>query len=182
MAKIYTKTGDKGRTSLFGGQKVSKSHLRIAAFGEVDELNSYMGLLAAYTINAPYQDYLFSLQHTLFNLGASLATEEETKFSLPKVKEEDIKSLETEIDRFTEELPPLKQFILPGGHREVAFCHVARCVCRRAERSVVALHEHQAVDPLVLQFLNRLSDYLFVFARLMTKNLGAEEVFWKPGN
>lgn len=180
MAKIYTKTGDKGRTSLFGGQKVSKSHIRITAFGDVDELNSYMGLLAAYTINAPYQEYLLSLQHTLFNLGASLATEDSSQLSLPQVKMEDIQGLEKEIDRFTEELFPLKQFILPGGHREVAFCHLARCVCRRAERSVVVLHEQTPVDPLILQFLNRLSDYLFVFARVMTKNLGAEEVLWNP--
>lgn len=181
MAKIYTKTGDKGRTSLFGGQKVSKSHVRITAFGDVDELNSYMGLLAAYTINAPYQKFLIALQHALFNLGASIATEDNSTFSLPHVKEEDIRQLENEIDRFTEELPPLKQFILPGGHREVAFCHLARCVCRRAERSVVILHEQSPVDPLILQFLNRLSDYLFVFARVMTKNLGAEEVLWNPG-
>lgn len=180
MAKIYTKTGDKGRTSLLGGQKVSKSHVRIAAFGDIDELNSYIGLLAAYTINEPYQGFLLSLQHTLFNLGASLATEDCSQISLPQVEEEDVKRLESEIDRFTEELPPLKQFILPGGHREVAFCHLARCVCRRAERNVVVLHEQNPIDPIVLQFLNRLSDYLFVFARIMTKNLGAEEVLWIP--
>lgn len=180
MSKIYTRTGDKGQTSLLGGQKVSKADLRIASFGDVDELNSYIGLLAAYTINEPYQDFLLSLQHKLFNLGALLAVEGTLPFPLPEIIPADVKTLETQIDRLTEILPPLRNFILPGGHREVAFCHIARCVCRRAERNVVSLNEYTPVNAVVLQFLNRLSDYLFVFARIMTRNLGAEETIWNP--
>lgn len=179
MPKIYTKTGDKGKTSLLGGKKVSKAHLRIVAFGEVDELNSYIGLLAAYTINEPYKPFLSALQHKLFNLGSLLAVEGRPPFPIPEITKVDVEAIEHEIDWLTNILPPLKNFILPGGHREVAFCHIARCVCRRAERSVVALHETSRVNPYLLKFLNRLSDYLFVFARVMTRNLGAEEVIWE---
>jgi cob(I)alamin adenosyltransferase len=176
--KIYTKTGDKGKTSLLGGKKVSKSHLRIEAYGTVDELNSHIGLLAAYTINEPYQSFLLTVQHKLFNLGSLLAVDGEQPFSLPSVSNEDVLAIEKEIDSFTSQLPVLKQFILPGGHREVAFCHIARCVCRRAERCVVRLHETDLVDEMLIKYLNRLSDYLFVLARMMTKNLGATEVVW----
>lgn len=177
--KIYTKTGDKGKTSLLGGKKVSKSHLRIEAYGTVDELNSHVGLLAAYTINEPYQAFLLTVQHQLFNLGSLLAVDGEQPFPLPSVSNEDVVAIEKEIDNLTSQLPVLKQFILPGGHREVAFCHIARCVCRRAERCVVRLHETDLVDEILIKYLNRLSDYLFVLARMMTKNLGASEVVWK---
>jgi cob(I)alamin adenosyltransferase len=179
MPKIYTKTGDKGQTSLLGGQKVSKAHLRIDAFGQIDELNSYMGLLAAYTINEPYKNFLLGLQHQLFNLGALLAVEGSPPFPLPPITLTEIEAIEKEIDAFTKILLPLKHFILPGGHREVAFCHIARCVCRRAERAMVHLNETDPLDPLLLAYINRLSDYLFVFARIMTKNLGAEEIIWE---
>lgn len=178
--KIYTKTGDKGNTSLLGGKKVSKSHIRIEAYGTVDELNSHIGLLAAYTINEPYQAFLLNIQHKLFNMGSLLALDADDKsFQLPKVIETDVNLVEKEIDSLTSMLPELRQFILPGGHREVAFCHIARCVCRRAERCVVKLHEAEPVDEILIVFLNRLSDYLFVLARMMTKNLGANEVVWK---
>ncbi len=178
--KIYTKTGDKGSTSLLGGKKVLKSHLRIEAYGTVDELNSYMGLLAAYTINEPYQVFLTAQQHKLFNIGSLLAVDgEKSPFPLPEILLKDVEQIEQEIDQLTNQLPVLKQFILPGGHREVAFCHIARCVCRRAERCVVKLHETDFVHEITIQYLNRLSDYLFVLARMMTKNLGAEEVVWK---
>jgi len=181
--KIYTKTGDKGKTSLLGGKKISKSHLRIEAYGTVDELNSHVGLLAAYTINEPYQAFLLTIQHKLFNLGSLLAVDgKKQPFPLPGVFNEDVESLEQEIDNLTSQLPVLKQFILPGGHREVAFCHIARCVCRRAERCVVRLHETDAVDEILIKYLNRLSDYLFVLARMMTKNLGASEVVWNIGS
>lgn len=176
--KIYTKTGDKGKTSLLGGKKVSKSHLRIEAYGTVDELNSHIGLLAAYTINEPYQAFLLTVQHKLFNLGSLLAVDGEQPFPLPGVFKEDVEAIEQEIDSLTSQLPVLKQFILPGGHREVAFCHIARCVCRRAERCVVRLHETDLVDEMLIKYLNRLSDYIFVLARIMTKNLGASEVVW----
>ena len=177
--KIYTKTGDKGKTSLLGGKKVSKSHLRIEAYGTVDELNSHIGLLASYTINEPYQAFLLAVQHKLFNLGSLLAVDgNEQPFPLPGVFKEDVEAIEHEIDRLTAQLSVLKQFILPGGHREVAFCHIARCVCRRAERCVVRLHETDAVDEMLIKYLNRLSDFIFVLARMMTKNLGATEVVW----
>ena len=179
--KIYTKTGDKGQTSLLSGERVSKAHDRIEAYGTVDELNSYIGLLAAYTINAPYQKFLTGLQHKLFNIGSLLALEEgpDVRISLPEISEQDIKAIENEIDVLTSQLSPLRNFILPGGHREVAFCHIARTVCRRAERNVVALLDAHVVDDRIIQYLNRLSDYLFVFARIMTKNLGAEEILWE---
>ncbi|MBC7388750.1 MAG: cob(I)yrinic acid a,c-diamide adenosyltransferase [Opitutaceae bacterium] len=178
--KIYTKTGDKGFTSLIGGKKVSKGHLRIEAYGSVDELNSYIGLLAAYTINEPYSEFLTKQQHKLFNIGSILALEEDTesKISLPEIQEQDVLIIESEIDKLTELLPPLKNFILPGGHREVAFCHIARCVCRRAEREVVRLNENVHIDEIIIHYLNRLSDYLFVLARIMTVNLGSNEIIW----
>lgn len=178
--KIYTKAGDKGFTSLIGGKKVSKGHLRIEAYGSIDELNSYIGLLASYTINGPYADFLTKQQHKLFNIGSILALEEDMdiKISLPEIQEQDVLLIENEIDKLTELLPPLSNFILPGGHREVAFCHIARCVCRRAEREVVRLNENYNIDEIIIQYLNRLSDYLFILGRIMTKNLGSEEIIW----
>ena len=179
--KIYTKTGDQGNTTLLGGKKVPKTDQRIEAYGSIDELNSYIGLLAAYTINEPYNPFLTAQQHKLFNIGSILAMEEKDrqKFSLPEIKESDTLEIEVEIDLLTESLDPLKNFILPGGHREVAFCHIARCVCRRAEREVIRLHESSTIDPEIIKYLNRLSDYLFVLARIMTKNLGSKEILWQ---
>ena len=179
--KIYTKTGDKGFTSLIGGKIVSKGHIRIEAYGSVDELNSYVGLLAAYTINEPYSAFLTAQQHKLFNIGSLLALDENSlvDFKLPEILKEDILLIELEIDTLSDLLSPLKNFILPGGHREVAFCHIARCVCRRAEREVVKLKEVCPVNDLIVEYLNRLSDYLFILARIMTKNLGSNEILWQ---
>lgn len=178
--KVYTKTGDKGTTALFGGARVSKSHDRINAYGTIDELNSYIGLVRDQEVNHKRKAVLVEVQDRLFTIGSVLATEPgNTKVKVPHLSEEDIELLEKEIDKMEEELPPMKSFILPGGHSSVSFCHVARCVCRRAERLAVALNDHEPVDPLVIQYLNRLSDYLFVLARKMSKELGAEETPWK---
>ncbi|HAR20800.1 MAG TPA: cob(I)yrinic acid a,c-diamide adenosyltransferase [Cytophagales bacterium] len=177
--KIYTKSGDEGETSLLGGKKVSKTHERIEAFGSIDELNSYIGLLASYSINNEYQQFLTKQQHILFNLGSQLAIEGKMPDYLPELKTNDITALENEIDDLTKSLPPLRHFILPGGHREVAFCHIARCVCRRAERNVVKVREISHIHNLIIPYLNRLSDYLFVLARKMSQNLLAQEVIWR---
>ncbi|MBX9850705.1 MAG: cob(I)yrinic acid a,c-diamide adenosyltransferase [Cytophagaceae bacterium] len=176
--KIYTKTGDKGQTSLLGGTRVSKSHDRLHAYGTIDELNSYIGLLADLEVNMKRKDLLHGIQNILFSLGSSLATEKES-LKKQNIAESDITLLEKEIDSMEESLPPLKNFILPGGHTSVSFCHIARCVCRRAERHTIALRENIEVDDLIIQYLNRLSDYLFVLGRMMGKELDAEEIIWK---
>lgn len=179
--KIYTKTGDKGKTSLFGGSKVSKSSLRIESYGTVDELNSYIGLLRDQKVNQNRKDELVEIQDRLFTIGSILATEPgNTKVKIPQLAETDIIFLEKKIDVMDEKLPPMKSFILPGGHESVSHCHISRCVCRRAERIVIELNEIDPVNELVYQYLNRLSDYLFVLARMMSSELGAEETPWKP--
>jgi cob(I)alamin adenosyltransferase len=171
--KIYTKTGDAGTTALFGGKRVSKSDLRVDAYGTVDELNSYLGLLRDQQV-----DGLLEIQDRLFTLGAMLATEPgNTKVKIPHLVEADIVALEKAIDKMEEDLEPMKHFILPGGHQTVSFCHIARTVCRRAERLAVALND---VDPLILKYLNRLSDYLFVLSRFLAKKLNAKETPWHP--
>lgn len=177
--KIYTKTGDQGQTGLFGGKRLPKNDLRIESYGTVDELNSFLGLVRDSTANEHVRAILFEVQNRLFDLGANLATDPDKQLAVPSLVEQDIKLLETEIDEMEEGLPALKNFILPGGHTTVSFCHVARCVCRRAERLVVALAFEEPVDPLVVQYLNRLSDYLFVLARKFSKDLGTVEVLWK---
>ncbi|GHA71807.1 cob(I)yrinic acid a,c-diamide adenosyltransferase [Pontibacter akesuensis] len=179
--KIYTKTGDKGTTSLIGGTRVAKSHLRIEAYGTVDELNSYIGLVRDQEVNRNRLDVLKEVQDRLFTIGSLLATDPgKSKMKTPDLHEEDIALLEHEIDSMSEEVPPLRAFILPGGHPSVSFCHVARCVCRRAERLAISLQEISEVEELVIKYLNRLSDYLFALCRKMTQELGAEEVTWKP--
>ncbi|UII33016.1 cob(I)yrinic acid a,c-diamide adenosyltransferase [Fulvivirga ulvae] len=179
--KVYTKTGDKGTTALFGGARVSKSHERIDAYGTIDELNSYIGLVRDQEVNEKRKDVLVEVQDRLFTVGSILATEPgNTKVKVPELQYADIESLEREIDKMEEELPPMKNFVLPGGHVSVSFCHVARCVCRRAERLVVGLNDHEPVHTTVIQYLNRLSDYLFVLSRKMSKELNAEETPWKP--
>ncbi|HEX8548630.1 MAG TPA: cob(I)yrinic acid a,c-diamide adenosyltransferase [Cytophagaceae bacterium] len=179
--KIYTKTGDAGDTSLYGGKRVRKSDLRIDAYGTVDELNSYIGLLRDYTINDPYKEDLIKIQDRLFTIGAILAADPDKKgLKLPPLHASDVLLLEESIDRMDATLEPMKFFILPGGHKEVSFCHIARCVCRRAERIVIALEESEAVNPLVIIYLNRLSDYLFVLSRTMGKVVGATELPWIP--
>ncbi|TGE22980.1 cob(I)yrinic acid a,c-diamide adenosyltransferase [Hymenobacter metallicola] len=179
--KIYTKTGDKGLTSLIGGTRVPKSSLRIECYGTVDELNSYIGLVRDQDVNASRRDLLKEIQDRLFTMGASLASDpEKSKMKIPDLHEEDILLLEREMDSMNENLPELRVFILPGGHASVSYAHVARCVCRRAERLVIALREDSFVADLVPMYLNRLSDYLFVLSRQMAHDLGAEEVTWKP--
>jgi cob(I)alamin adenosyltransferase len=180
--KIYTKTGDKGKTSLIGGTKVSKSHSRIEAYGTVDELNSWIGLCCDVTEDKS-QAILREIQDRLFTIGSSLACdpEKDPKMKIPDLQETDITLLENEIDRMNETLPPMKSFILPGGHPTVSYLHITRCVCRRAERCSVRLEtENEEIEPIVIKYLNRLSDYLFVLARYAGLQLKAEEVPWKP--
>lgn len=177
--KIYTKGGDTGKTSLLGGKRVMKSNLRIESYGTIDELNAHLGLLRDQPMNELYKDELFKIQNTLFVIGAILACEvDPATYQLPNVREEDITMLEKSIDRMEEELPGLKNFILPGGHPAVSQCHVARCVSRRAERHVVFLSEEIEVADIIIKYLNRLSDYLFVLSRKMARDLGVPEMYW----
>ena len=168
-------------TSLFGGKRVSKSDLRIDAYGTVDELNSYIGLLRDQEVNKKRKEVLVEIQDRLFTVGSILATEPgNTKVKVPALIESDIIFLEKQIDEMDSQLPAMKSFVLPGGHVSVSFGHVARTVCRRAERLVIAINQQEKVDELVIKYLNRLSDYLFVLCRMMTQELGAEETPWKP--
>ncbi|MEJ8802940.1 cob(I)yrinic acid a,c-diamide adenosyltransferase [Pontibacter sp. H249] len=179
--KIYTKTGDKGTTALIGGTRVSKADLRIESYGTIDELNSYIGLVRDQDVNKNRLDILKEIQDRLFTIGALLATDpEKSRMKTPDLHEEDITLLEQEIDKYTAEVPPLRAFVLPGGHQSVSFCHVARCVCRRAERLAISLQQVAEVDNLIIKYLNRLSDYLFALCRKMTQELGVEEITWKP--
>jgi cob(I)alamin adenosyltransferase len=179
--KIYTKTGDGGSTSLFGGSRVPKSHLRIEAYGTIDELNAWIGLLRDQPVNENRADTLTEIQDRLFTLGSLLATEPgNTKVKTPPLRQQDVVFLEQQMDSMNEQLPPMRSFVLPGGHPSVSLCHIARTVCRRAERCVIALHQTEPVEPLIIQYINRLSDYLFVLARLMGRELQATEIPWKP--
>lgn len=181
--KIYTKTGDLGKTSLIGGTKVPKSHLRIESYGTIDELNSYIGLVSDHLKDEATKIILKEIQDRLFTVGSSLACDpdKEPSMKIPDLKEKDIVLLENEIDTMNEVLTPMKFFILPGGHVAVSTAHVARCVCRRAERLCVNMQEHELfVDPLVIKYINRLSDYLFVLARYIGHKFGVDEVAWKP--
>jgi cob(I)alamin adenosyltransferase len=186
--KIYTKTGDNGTTALFGGTRVKKHNLRIESYGTVDELNSYIGLIKDQEISNDIKESLLKIQNDLFTLGAMLATppEKETlkngkeRLNIPKIDDEAILFLENEIDKMDLELPQMTHFILPGGHQAVSFCHVARCVCRRAERLSVELNDQEAINNAILKYLNRLSDYLFVLARMLSKDLSVAEIKWIP--
>jgi cob(I)alamin adenosyltransferase len=194
--KIYTRTGDKGATALIGGTKVPKSHLRIESYGTIDELNSFIGLLsdhlgsyaatgagATATGDMPLMGQLKEIQDRLFTIGASLACdpEKEPRLKIPDLNKEDVDWLEKEIDRMNEVLPAMKSFLLPGGHIAVSTAHIARCVCRRAERLCVNMQEnHLFIEPIVIQYLNRLSDYLFVLARYAGHLLQIPEIPWKP--
>jgi cob(I)alamin adenosyltransferase len=179
--KVYTKTGDAGDTSLFGGKRVPKYDIRIEAYGTSDELNSWIGLIRDQDIDPNYKKILIEVQDRIFTLGATLAADpEKTKLKKPDLTEEDILLLEKEMDAMDEALPPMKSFVLPGGHTTVSYCHVARCVCRRCERLTIRLAADAHVDSLVIKYLNRLSDYLFVLSRKLTQDLNAEEVPWKP--
>lgn len=186
--KIYTKTGDKGSTSLFGGNRVAKHHIRIDAYGTTDELNSWLGLIRDQNIDQGYKNNLIKIQEHLFTLGSILATPKEKLFlkngkkrlNIQWIEQEHIGFLESEIDLMDQSLPPMTHFVLPGGHTTVSYCHIARTVCRRAERNVSHLNENEAVDPFVLQYLNRLSDYLFVLARKLSFDLEANQILWAP--
>ena len=181
--KIYTKTGDKGKTSLLGGTKVWKSDLRIESYGTVDELNSYIGLVSDHLSEEHSKNILKEIQDRLFTIGSSLACDpvKEPLMKIPDLKEQDVEFLEKEIDGMTEKLPPMKNFILPGGHVAVSTTHIARCVCRRAERLCVNMQEREmSIEPLIIIYLNRLSDYLFVLARYIAHLLNVEEIPWKP--
>jgi len=186
--KVYTKTGDTGTTALFGGTRVPKHHIRIESYGTVDELNSHIGLIRDQEMNVHYKEVLIEVQDRLFTVGAILATppEKETLKNGEKrlqnlgILEADIQYLENEIDAMEEALPPMTHFVLPGGHTTVSYCHIARCVCRRAERLAVHLNDIEPTDELVIKYLNRLSDYLFVLARKLSYDLNADEVQWIP--
>ena len=181
--KIYTKTGDKGKTSLIGGTKVSKSHPRIESYGTVDELNSHIGLVSDLITDQTCKTILREVQDRLFTIGSLLACDptKESGVKLPGLIDNDVKILESEIDRMNESLLEMRSFILPGGHVTVSSIHITRCVCRRAERACVYLLENnQEVDKLIIIYLNRLSDYLFMLARYSAHLLGINDVPWKP--
>ncbi len=181
--KIYTKVGDGGMTSLIGGTKVPKSHLRIESYGTVDELNSHIGFCNDQIQHEKSNHMLREIQDRLFTIGSSLACDpdKEAKMVIPDLSESDVILLEAQMDAMNESLPPMKSFILPGGHLVVSSLHIARCVCRRAERICVFLHQEGIfVDPLVIKYLNRLSDYLFVLSRFMAVELDASEIPWRP--
>jgi cob(I)alamin adenosyltransferase len=179
--KVYTKTGDKGTTALIGGKRVKKFNDRIEAYGAVDELTAFIGLIRDSELGDNIKDQLTVIQDNLMVLGAELAAQEDFDLSkIPVVKEHFIVWLEQRIDEFDEELPPVTHFVLPGGHLVVSYCHVARTVCRRAERRAIYLAEQFEISPLPLRYLNRLSDYLFVLSRKLTKDLNAEEILWEP--
>jgi len=184
--KIYTKSGDKGNTSLFGGTRVPKNHIRIEAYGTVDELNSYIGLIRDQKIAEHNKQILIQIQNDLFTLGAMLATSPEKerlkngkeRLSIPKITNKSVELLENEIDAMNETLPAMSNFVLPGGHTTVSFCHIARCVCRRAERKTTKLNTENTIDEQIIIYLNRLSDYLFVLARKLTIDNNAQEIPW----
>jgi cob(I)alamin adenosyltransferase len=179
--KIYTKSGDQGETSLYGGKRVSKADIRIESYGTVDELNAYMGLLGDLDVNKGRKILLKEIQDRLFTIGSALAADpDKPKLKKPDLLESDVELLEREIDLMQEQLPEMKFFILPGGHQHVSFCHLARTVCRRAERLVILLAETDPVEIVIMMYLNRLSDFLFVLSRKMTLELGVEEIPWKP--
>lgn len=180
--RIYTKIGDHGSTSLIGGTKVPKSNIRIDSYGTIDELNSFLGLVGDYLDDNSTKAILKEIQDRLFTIGSSLACDpdKETLMKIPDLKEEDVKLLENEMDKMSEVLPAMKNFILPGGHVAVSAVHIARCVCRRAERLCVDMKESGGfVEPLVIKYLNRLSDYLFVLARYVGHINNVPEIVWK---
>jgi cob(I)alamin adenosyltransferase len=186
--KVYTKTGDKGTTALFGGTRVPKDHIRIESYGTVDELNSHIGLIRDQEMDVHYKEILIEIQDRLFTVGAILATPPEKEvmkngeLRLQKlgIEESDIELLENEIDAMEAALPQMTHFVLPGGHTTVSYCHIARCVCRRAERLAVHLDHNEPIAPVAIKYLNRLSDYLFVLARKLSLDLNAAEVKWIP--
>lgn len=186
--KIYTKTGDAGTTALFGGSRVPKHSMRIESYGTVDELNSHIGLIRSQEIDSRTKETLIQIQNKLFTIGSTLATDPKKailksgkeRLKIEKVNEASISLLEVEMDTMNDSLPELTHFILPGGNDAVSYCHIARTVCRRAERRCTQLNESEPIDPIVIKYLNRLSDYLFVLARKLSNDMGAEEIQWLP--
>lgn len=180
--KIYTKTGDKGMTSLIGGKRVPKNSARLESYGTIDELNSYLGMIRSFQIDLQVVEELVIIQSRLFDIGGNLATDpEQTEIKVRLgVKENDIDLLEKAIDRMDNEVPPMKYFVLPGGNQVVSFCHIARTVCRRAERRILDLSGETVVDEFVLRYINRLSDYLFILSRKLAFDGGLEEMKWIP--
>jgi cob(I)alamin adenosyltransferase len=179
--KIYTKKGDSGNTGLIGGTRVPKSSLRIEAYGTIDELNSWVGVMRDQAIDVQYITQLIEIQDRLFTIGSSLASDpEKSNMKIPDLLESDIVQLEQWMDDMDSQLPEMRFFVLPGGNQSVSFCHVARCVCRRAERIIVDLHAHEFVAEIVMKYVNRLSDYLFVLSRKISQDLHVNEQPWKP--
>ena len=186
--KIYTKTGDKGTTALYGGTRVSKNHIRINSYGTIDELNAWLGLIRDQEIDSYSKNLLTLIQNKLFTIGAILATDPEKavlkngkeRLDIQKINASDIELLENEMDYMNDSLPPMTNFILPGGHTIVSYCHIARTVCRRSERMTTQLFEKEPFDERILSYLNRLSDFLFVLARKLSKDLKADEIKWIP--
>ncbi len=186
--KVYTKTGDAGTTALFGGTRVPKDHIRIESYGTVDELNSHIGLIRDQKIDPLDFEMLLDIQDKLFVVGAILATPPDKdilkngkpRLNINRIEESTVEKLENAIDSMENSLPQMTHFVLPGGHQTVSFCHIARCVCRRAERLAVHLDHNEPVDPMVLKYLNRLSDYLFVLSRKLSHELKANEIKWIP--
>lgn len=177
---VYTKTGDQGTTGLVGGTRVPKTHIRLEAYGTVDELNSNLGVLISYLTEERDYNFLLGVQHKLFSIGSHLATDQE-KIKLHDVSiitAVDVENIEHEIDVMDDILPPLHSFVLPGGSRASAFCHVCRTICRRAERRILALSANYPISPELLAYVNRLSDYLFVLSRKINFNEGKDEIFW----
>lgn len=186
--KIYTKTGDTATTGLLGGTRVPKHHIRIESYGTLDELNCWIGLVRDQSIGIPYKTVLIKIQEQLFTLGALLAIDPKKeklkngkdRLNIPKITTDNVNFLEREIDLMEQELPPMTHFVLPGGHTTVSYCHIARTICRRAERLASQLNDFEPVDPILLSYMNRLSDFLFVLARKLSYDAQAEEVKWIP--
>ncbi|MBK6777720.1 MAG: cob(I)yrinic acid a,c-diamide adenosyltransferase [Flavobacteriales bacterium] len=179
--KIYTRTGDKGQTGLLGGTRVPKDHARIEAYGTIDELNSHLGMLR--DLATDRASLIVGIQETLFSIGSRLASsseQEADKFKVPHIEEADIAALESEMDRMDKELPEMRNFILPGGHPAISQAHICRTVCRRAERLVVSIAEKELLPEIIVRYLNRLSDLLFMLARHIGSKLGTKETPWRP--
>jgi len=178
--KIYTKTGDKGQTSLIGGTRVPKYHIRIEAYGTVDELNSHIGLLRSQDIDKEIIEVLITIQDRLFTLGSRLAEDsEKSKMKLPDISESDVTLLENEIDKMDSQMQPIRSFVLPGGNTIISYCHIARCVCRRAERAALLAYNEYPFNEEIIKYLNRLSDYLFTLSRYLSQKLDVQEIAWK---
>lgn len=176
--KIYTKTGDKGITSLFSGQRVPKHHIRIKAYGAIDELNSWIGLIRTQKIKQEYFDELIQIQNSLMFIGSELANDGDSIAGVYNIQSNDVELIESWIDQITNELPVLKNFVIPGGHIAISYTHLARCVCRRVERHISKLSCDTKVNPFIISYINRLSDYLFTLSRKLTQDFDVVEVKW----